>query len=261
MTRSSTRLWVAGTVLVALVVVAASWFTLVAPKRAEAAALQQQTVDTDAQNADLQVRIAELEAQFEDLPERRAELEEVRRSMPVTPDLPTLVRDLDAMADRAGVTLMNVAPGQPVAVVDPTAAPAAVTPEAGTDGAAADGAAADGTVTPVEPAGPQLYQLPTTVVVVGEFFKAELFLREVQAEMKRALLVETLAIQAEQSADASGGKPATENGDITMTLTGSVFVLSDPATDTASGGTGTGVAADPAAPTATEQTTDGSTTS
>lgn len=260
MTRSSTRLWVAGTVVVALVVVAASWFGLVAPKRAEAAGLQQQTVDTDAQNADLQTRIAELEAQFEDLPERRAELAEVRRSMPVTPDLPTLVRDLDDMADRTGVTLMNVAPGQPLAVVDPSATPEAVTPEAGTDAAAADG-----TVTPAVPAGPQLYQLPTTVVVVGEFFKAELFLRELQAEMKRALLVETLSIQAEQSAAASGGKPATDNGDITMTLTGSVFVLSDPAADSSLDatvdGAGTGVAADPAAPPATEQTPDGSTTS
>ena len=67
--------------------------------------------------------------------------------------------------------------------------------------------------------------------------------------MPRAFLVQTLTVQAETAAEAAGGKPATENGDVSMTIAGSVFVLqSAPAATAPANPAGTATTpADPAA--------------
>ena len=233
------RRWVAGTLVVSMLIVVAGWFLAISPKRAEAAELEQQTADTVASNQQLATRIEQLKLQFAQLPEYQAKLAAIKQAMPEDPALPTLVRDLDDMADRADVTLMSLAPGQPAAV----ASPAPVAPPAegeaadgessegsddadsteGTDGAAVDPAGAP-TATPVG-AGMVLVSIPVNVVTVGDFFKTELFLKDLQADMPRAFLVQNLTVATEKDGEASGGKPATKNGDVTMTITGSVFVL------------------------------------
>jgi hypothetical protein len=238
MTATKSRTWIAGTLVLCLLISVASWFLLIGPKRAEAAELGQQTVDTNASNQQLQARIEQLKLQFAELPQRQAELAAIKQAMPEDPALPTLVRDLDAMATTTGVTLMSLAPGEPTPVAQPVppAPPAPAEGDAAAAGegsteapaegdpAAADPAAAAG-ATPAPANGAVLVSVPVNLVVVGDFFKSELFLKNLQAEMQRAFLVQTLTVQTEKDAEASGGKPATKNGDVTMTISGSVFVL------------------------------------
>ncbi|MFC5999784.1 hypothetical protein ACFP6A_13775 [Quadrisphaera sp. GCM10027208] len=244
-----TRVWVAGTVLLAVLISVAGWFLLISPKRAEAAELEQQTEATELSNQQLEARIAQLKEQFAELPQYQAELAAIQQAMPGDPALPTLVRTLDDMADRHEVTLMSLAPGQPAAVQQPTPTAPAEPAESAEDGAAegegadadaagdaaaedADPAAADpaapadpaATATPVG-AGMVLVSVPVTLTTVGDFFASEMFLKDLQAEMTRAFLVQNLSITTEPGGEASGGKPATENGDITTTISGSVFVL------------------------------------
>ncbi len=219
---SKTTAWVAATVALCLVVTLAAWFLLIAPKRADAAETRVQTAATQAANAQLQLEIAELKAQFAELPQRQAELAAVKQAMPEAAQLPTLVRDLDAKAIAAGVTLMTLTPGTTVALagvgaevaapVDPALDTATTTPAGG----AADVAA---------PTTDTLAAIPVVITVVGNFFNAETFLKSVQTELSRDYLVQGLSIVAEKKADAGGGKPAVTNGDVTMTITGSVFVL------------------------------------
>jgi hypothetical protein len=209
MTNSKSRTWIAGTVVLSLLISLAGWFLLIDPKRAEAAELQQQALDTQASNQQLRTRISQLEAQFAELPQRRAELAEVRQAMPEDPALPTLIRDLDAMAASTGVTLMSLTPSEPVALTAPAAGAAATEAPAGT--------------------GSLVLSVPVSLVLVGDFFRSETFLRQLQADMTRAFLVQGLTVQTEKGGEASGGKPATKNGDVTMTVTGSVFVLRDAA--------------------------------
>jgi hypothetical protein len=71
MNTSSPRVWIAGTVVLCLALVAAGWFLLVSPQRAEAADLRDQTAAADQRNAQLEVRIAELKEEFAQLPQRR----------------------------------------------------------------------------------------------------------------------------------------------------------------------------------------------
>ena len=233
---TQTRAWVAGTVVLCLLLVVASYFLLIGPKRAEAADLDLQTESTLSSNAALEVRVAELKAQFAELPDREAELAAVRRALPQDAAIPTLVRDLDALAAAAAVTLMSITPGVGTVVVDPTAVVAA--PAAPAEGAApADGAAAaptDPAAAAAVPAGDVLLSVPTSLVVVGGFAEAEAFLEKLQTELARAFLVSGLTVTAETTpAAATGGKPAVDVGDVTMTITGSVFVLRSPDATTA----------------------------
>jgi Tfp pilus assembly protein PilO len=247
MSMSKTRLWVIGTAVLSVLLVVAAYFLLIGPKRAEAAELRQQTEDTQASNAQLESRIEQLKAQFAELPQRQAELAAIKQAMPEEAALPTLVRDLDKMAGGAGVTLMTLAPGQPVAVTPPAAAAPAPAPAATGDGDSTPAPAA----TAAAPAPTDLLvSVPVSVTVVGDFYESELFLKALQADMPRAFLVQTLSVQSEKEAEASGGKPATKNGDVTTTITGSVFVLKPAA---AAGPAVPAPAATAPAPTATTQ--------
>lgn len=234
MNLTSPRLWIAGTAFVCVVVVAAGWFLLISPKRAEAADLREQTTATEQRNALLRSEIAELEKQFERLPELREELAAVKTAMPEDVKLAVLTRDIQRIADESGVILVAVRPGLPVPVVATTPAAAPAAPAEGTDPAAAAAAA------PTSAAVPGLAQVPVTIEVKSDFAKTEAFLQALQTTLGRDYLVDGLAIVAVAPADAVGAMPATVNGDITSTVTGRVFVLSE--------GTTAPAAATPAAP-------------
>ena len=213
---TTARGWLAATAVVAVLLTTAVWFLLISPTRAEAAATRELTAAAEASNAQLVVRLEQLEQQFIELPAKEAELAAVRVAMPEDDALPELIRTVDAYAAETGVTLMSLAPGAPVLPVpDPApAAPAAP--------------AADGTVAPapVAPAGPVTVSIPLVTTVVGDYFEVKAFLEELQTG-SRAHLVTDLSLTAETPAEATGGKPATRPGDVTMTVTGSVFALRD----------------------------------
>jgi hypothetical protein len=246
MNTSSPRVWIAGTVVLCLALVAAGWFLLVSPQRAEAADLRDQTEAADQRNAQLEVRIAELKEEFAQLPQRKAELAAVQKAMPADPELAVLTRDLQRLATEAGVTLMSISPGEVSTIVPSVvAAPEPVAPTAET-GAADASAPADGAAAPVDGAAsveapvvvtlpPGLAQLPVSVVVVGPFEASREFLEKVQDQLDRDYLVDMLTVVAEEASGADGGKPAVSNGDVMMTLTGRVFVLDPDAATTSTG--------------------------
>src|SRR6476620_11792534 len=110
---SKTRVWSAGTALVALLLVVASWFVLIAPQRSEAASLREQATQQESVNQSVRLQTAQLKAQFASLPQRQAQLAEIKQQMPENPALPSLVRDLSKYGKAAGVTLVSVAPAEP----------------------------------------------------------------------------------------------------------------------------------------------------
>ncbi len=231
MTHLSARAWVAGTVVVALLLLVASWFLLIGPVRAEAAELRDETVSVEQQNAALQARTAELRRQFASLPTEQQKLEGLQEALPSDVALPTLLRDISQYARQSGLTLMSVTPGTPAPVVDPAAAAAAAAPgPAPAEGGETAPAPVEGeepaspdAAAPSTPAGPTTTAIPITTTVIGEFFDAQSFLRLLQTEMPRAYLVRDLSVTAEDGGDASGGRPVTMAGDVTLTITADVF--------------------------------------
>ena len=210
-TRSSR--WVAGTLALCLGLLALSYVALIGPRRDEAVLLEEQNLSAQSQNDGLRIKIAQLRAQFVKLPQSQAELAEILRQVPPTADTPKLLRDLDAMAAAAGVTLKSVTPG-----VAQYLAPA---------GQAGSGQAAMGQVSAQVAAGQaatgqaaQVVAVPQTLLVEGDYFQTVVFLRKLQGEMKRAFLVTGLEITA-----AAAEKASATQGRVNLTITGQTFAL------------------------------------
>ncbi len=192
---SKTRVWSAGTALVGVLLVIASWFLLISPQRSEAASLRQQDTQQQAFNDQLKLKTQQLKAQFASLPARQAQLAEIKQQMPENPALPSLVRDLSKYADQAGVTLVSVAPNTPAPLASSTA-----------------------TGTTAATASAPIQQIQTAVVTSGSYAELTLYLQKLQAQMRRAVMVDSIAL-TKSSVDGAA------TSDLQMTLTTRVFVL------------------------------------
>ena len=230
---TKTRTWSAATSALCVLLIVAAYFLLIAPKRAEAADLRDQTVAQDQANQQSRLKIQQLKAQYAELPTKQAELAVIKQQLPDNPALPTLIRTLASMADATGVTLVSLAPAPPTAVVlaaAPVVAPA-VAPAAGAPVAAPVAAAA--------PAAPttSLFGITTTMVIKGDYAASTLFVQKLQAagvakegtqtakagaQMARAFLVQSIKVAP--NADAATVTKATK-GQVQTTITGQVFVL------------------------------------
>ena len=228
---TKTRTWSAATSALCVLLIVAAYFLLIAPKRAEAADLRDQTVAQDQANQQSRLKIQQLKAQYAELPTKQAELAVIKQQLPDNPALPTLIRTLASMADATGVTLVSLAPAPPTAVVlaaAPVVAPA-VAPAAGAPVTAPVAAAAAPTTS--------LFGITTTMVIKGDYAASTLFVQKLQAagvakegtqtakagaQMARAFLVQSIKVAP--NADAATVTKATK-GQVQTTITGQVFVL------------------------------------
>jgi type IV pilus assembly protein PilO len=205
---SQRRVWVGGAAAITVLLVIASYFLLIHPKMADAADLRSQKAAQAQANNQLRLDIAQLKSQFASLPAKQAELAVVQQQLPAAPNLPTLIRNLTTIANEAGVSLNSISPSTPSAAV-PSSGSATATTSAG------------------------LFAIPVTIIVQGDFASNELFLQKIQTEMRRAFLVQTLAITKASAPPTGGG--TVPNGTISVSLTGSVFVLQPQAATAPSG--------------------------
>ncbi len=244
---------VAGVLCVLLV--AASWFLLVSPQRARAAEARELTAAAQANNSQLEQEIEWLKREYADLGSRQAELAAIRQALPSTPELASLLTTVTTEVEEVGVTLDGVSAGVPVVLGEDSGTGTAAGAEAqgsidgedaaagedGADAAAGDeaeGEAAEGEAgaedagatnvppAPGQPApaptGPVLAAVDLSVTVIGDFGSATLALKELQATMTRAFLVESVAVDVV----TDDGVP---EGTVELVATGRVFVFADDA--------------------------------
>jgi type IV pilus assembly protein PilO len=114
---SVTRKWSLLAAVLALAIIAAGWFLLIAPKRTEAAGLREQTVSQEDANARLTQQLEVLRAQQAELPQQRARLAVMRTQIPDNPALPSLIRDLTTAGRKVGVSIDTMAPAVPAPLV------------------------------------------------------------------------------------------------------------------------------------------------
>ena len=221
---TKTRTWSAATAGLCVLLILAAYFLLIAPQRAEAADLRDQTVAQDTANAQTRLKIQQLKAQYAQLPAKQAELAVIKQQLPDNPALPTLVRTLSSMADSAGVTLVSLAPAPPAPFAGTTAAaPAAVV--------APTGAA------PAAGAGTQLLGIATNMVITGDYASSTLFVQKLQAasaaktgaQLARAFLVQKITVAPLAGATDTWSNSSTtsraKKGQVQTTLSGQIFVL------------------------------------
>jgi len=221
--------WVALTAVGCLAVLAAGWFLVVSPKRAEADDLATQATAQQSNNAGLQQQLAVLKSQAKSLPQQQARLAAVAVKIPDNPALPALIRALDTAADAAGVELVSITPS----------APTALTAATGTTPVAPIGAIAPSRAGATSATTGLLASIGVTVNVVGGYFEMEQFLDALES-LPRAFKV--TAFTAAPGANpvkpppaaptGTAGAPAaapaaapTDDGRIlTATVTGQVFL-------------------------------------
>lgn len=215
------RLWIVGGLLLSLVLFAGGYFLAVAPQRERAADAIEQRESVESQNAKLRTKIATLKKQFADLPARQAELSKIQTALPKKEGMANLVRDLERMATENGVFVQNITPGtaNPIPIQSPGAEPsgaaAAPTPAPTAGGAA--GAPAAGDI---------LAEIPVSMTVLGTFHKTEGYLRSLQNDIPRAMMIDGLNVSTvSEDVEAAPGIPAQKRGDVVTTITARVFVF------------------------------------
>jgi Tfp pilus assembly protein PilO len=193
MLRTRTSRWSVGTAALCLVLLVAAWFLLIAPRRADAAALTDRQVTTEQQNEQLQIQIEQLKAQSGQVATYRAQLSGILKQLPATADMPQLVRDLDSLAAAAGVVVDTLTPSAAAGLKSGPGSSAGKASSGGTSG---------------------VVQIPISVVVHGDYFQTVAFLQKLQTQLSRAFLVTGAGV-----APSSG-----TSGQIQLTITGDVFV-------------------------------------
>jgi Tfp pilus assembly protein PilO len=216
---SMTRRWSLLTAVLIVGILAASWFLLVSPKRSQAVTLRGQATEQQASNDALVQKLNELKAQSLDLPKQKAELAVMRKQIPDNPALPTLVRALTAAGKKVGVQVVSMRPGAPTAATVAVPVPVAATETGGTTSTAAAG------TRPVAAASP-LYLLPLQLQIGGSYFEVEQFINKLEG-MQRTFLLTGFDLKA-----AGDTTTSSSSNDLTLNLTGQVFLSPNVATTT-----------------------------
>ena len=229
--------WIALTVLGCIVISAAGWFLLVAPKRSDAAGLRNQADAQRATNSGLSQQIQMLKAQAKELPAKQAALAAVAAKIPDNPALPSLVRALTKAADDAGVELVSLSPSAPATVTAAVAkssvvSPSAQKPVSTSNPAVATPAGSPGTPATAGTAG-SLSSIDIAINVVGGYFQVEQFLDRVE-NLTRATKVTSFTLapgnnpvkaQPVSAAGAITTVPVSDPGKVlSATVIGRVFM-------------------------------------
>lgn len=198
---SRTRLWGLGTAALILVIFVAGWFLAVSPKRAAVADLRAQEAEATQQANSLQTQIDVLKAQAAELPRQRQRLRAFATKFPRSVQLPTLIRNLNGLAVKSGVTVTTLSPSIPEA-------PAAATES--------------GTAPPPTAADSTYLLVPLSLTVTGSYSQLERFLDAMES-LPRSLATTSVSIG---KADQSSAGSAT----LQAMIEGNAFVVTTPAT-------------------------------
>lgn len=112
MSRNDRNMLILGSLGIVLVVVA-FYFLLLSPLLARLDEQAQAREDKEAQLAQLQQEVNELEEVRRNSPEIERQLLELNKRIPTQPEVPTLVVQIEEIADAAGVTQVSIQPGTP----------------------------------------------------------------------------------------------------------------------------------------------------
>ncbi|QGQ19370.1 hypothetical protein GC089_09165 [Cellulomonas sp. JZ18] len=228
--------WVGGTIVLSVLVAALAWFLAISPTLASAATARTETAAAEDRNAQLQAQLDRLVQQAAQLDATKADLAAIGRQIPGDAQMAEYTRTLQAAAEATGVTIVGldastpegIAPAAPAEAPVAEAAPAEA-PAEGTEGgeAPADGAA-DPAAAPA-PAGPAPVEgmagVQLKITVVGPVPNALAFVEQLQTGTERLFLVTQYSGKGLQAAAPENGRPAINQGDVELLLTGYVYAL------------------------------------
>jgi Tfp pilus assembly protein PilO len=108
---TNTRLWIIGSMLLVVAILAMGWFLGVAPKLAEAATAGQQQTSAEAQNVVHESEIAVIKKQFDQLPVLKSQLAILRAAVPEGNGMSAFLDELHALEQQNQVSLTDFKAG------------------------------------------------------------------------------------------------------------------------------------------------------
>lgn len=112
MSRNDRNILILGLLIIVLLVIG-YYFLFLGPLLGNLDARAQERSAKEAQLASLQQEVAELEAVRRNAPETERQLLELSKRVPTQPEIPTLVVQIEEVADASGVTQIAIQPGTP----------------------------------------------------------------------------------------------------------------------------------------------------
>ena len=100
-------------VLIILLLIAGYYFLLFSPLRSEFVQRSEEQASKEQQLQQLQQQVAELEEVARNAPEIERQLLELSKRIPTQPEIPTLVVQVEEIAEESGVTQLSIVPGAP----------------------------------------------------------------------------------------------------------------------------------------------------
>lgn len=253
-----TRQWMILTAVGAVAILVAGWFLVASPQHKHAKDLRAQATTVDASNQQLQVQVHQRQAEQAGVTIEQRKLDKIAQQIPDNPALPTLIRQLSAAAQAAGVDLVSLSPSAPAAASGGAASATASTSLAASRAAASS----------------SLVQIPVAVQVTGSYFNVEAFFNAIE-KMTRVMKVPSWTMApftgaggaSTTTAGGSSSSGQTLPGSVTTTISGLIYELPvvavAPATAPIATGASTGAAkpASGSASTGSGSTTSSTTTS
>jgi Tfp pilus assembly protein PilO len=217
----------------ALVVVVAAWyFLLYAPRTRAIAHAKSQATAAEAQVSALRGELARLRSEQANLPGLTAELDRLEAAVPASPDLADFILEVNSASTASGVTFLSISPSVPSR---PT-----------TTGAAAASAAAPP-------------QITVTLVVEGGYFQVLDFLNRLSM-LPRLVVIDGVSISSTASSGAASSGAASSGAassgaassappspELRVSVSARIFLAKLPPAAPAAGGSSTGVAGSAAA--------------
>ena len=180
--------------IVCVVVLLAGWFLLVAPVKSDISKTKAASAAQTTANSDLTLTLASMRAIAKKLPQEKAELAALAERVPSQLEVPALLRAIQDAATQTGVTLSNLTPSQPVALV-------------GADG---------------------ISTVSLALSVTGGYAETEQFDSALES-LRRTFLVSAFTM-AGGAASATASASSTSDSNITTNFTGQVLVHTATAT-------------------------------
>jgi len=230
------RVWVIGSLLLSMVILAGGWFIGVSPMLATSAKADSDRATVEQQNRQHEQTLADLRARYADLPAILAQFAEMRRSVPDGPEMANFLKVINGAQVSSGsfVTDVSVADSVPYAPVIPEPIEAPVAEEGavataegngGADVDAADPSAVTSVVPVLEtssiPNADSVTALnftliPVTVTAAGTLDQVVAFTGQLQ-KSERLFLVTGINVSMDDS-----------TGLFTGVVTGYLYVFGDP---------------------------------
>ena len=232
------RLWVIGSVLVMVAILALGYVLGIQPQLKSASAARTERLTVVATNAEQALVLAQLKKDFAGIDLVRNELAPLALSVPRGTEMPAFIDQLSALAGRSQVTLSTIGVSEPVAYasVAPPVAEAPVADASPADGVAADAAVADlVAAAPVATAGvppvvnssitaANFASLSVQISIKGDYSRVLDFVNGLQTG-SRLFLVSGLTTSVVAAEGAAEGVAPVASGTVDATITGLVYVL------------------------------------